>query len=106
MQVFEQQTGLFKDPLFARSINMHKHLCGGQDGRESVHNCVRLCTLTLYSTKKPALCRERVGWMGNDDLHQAFGCFMVVVLHAVFVPNDLTVELVHQLINGRIQIGM
>jgi hypothetical protein len=38
MQIFKQQPGLFKGALFAGDLHVHKHLCGRQDGRKSVHD--------------------------------------------------------------------
>jgi hypothetical protein len=44
--------------------------------------------------------------MGNDDLHQALGRLMVMILHTVFVPNNLAIQFVDQIVDGSIQVCM
>ena len=85
---------------------MHKHLCGGQDGRESIHNCVRLCTQVPWSKKTPLGVGSGLQGMVNIGLHQSFGRFVVVVFHTVFVPNNLPIQFVDQFINCRVQVRM
>ena len=42
----------------------------------------------------------------QEALHQALGGLVMVVLQAVFVPNDLPVQLINQLVHCRVQVGM
>jgi hypothetical protein len=42
--------------------------------------------------------------MGNDDLHEALGRLVMMIFHAIFVPDNLTVELVDQFIDCSVQI--
>ena len=44
--------------------------------------------------------------MENDDLHQAFGRFMMVVFHTIFVPNNLPIQFIDQFINRCVQVRM
>ena len=85
---------------------MHKHLGGGQDRRESIHNCVRLCTLASSIKKNPLGVGSGLQGMVNIGLHQSFGRFVVVVFHTVFVPNNLPIQFVDQFINCRVQVRM
>jgi hypothetical protein len=40
MEILEQQAGFFESTLLAGGVDAHKHLSGGQNGRESVHGRV------------------------------------------------------------------
>jgi hypothetical protein len=44
--------------------------------------------------------------MQQKDLDQALGGPMVVVLALVFVPQDLSVQFVGQIVDRRVQIGV
>lgn len=107
MQVFEQQTRFFKSSFFAGGINLHKHLCKGEDGCESIHNLGGNYAHIRMGPKKNRPAEQAAG----TDLrpvasHQTFRRFVMVILQTPFVADNLTIEFVHQLIHGSVQIGM
>jgi hypothetical protein len=54
VKVLKQQASLFKNSLFARGINMYKHLRNRKDGRESIHNLVwDYAPKRFWAQKKP-----------------------------------------------------
>jgi hypothetical protein len=65
----------------------------------------RLCTykITSLETTKPPIHGGFEKFLG---LHQTLGTLMVMVLQAVFVPNHLTIQLIHQLIHGCVHVFM
>jgi hypothetical protein len=99
VQAFKEQAGFLKSALFTGGLNLREHVWRGQKRSESVHGGAD------YAHKKTAA--KRGGWgLGprRRPLHQTFGRCVVVVLDAVFVPSDLAVEFVNQVIDCRIQV--
>jgi len=109
VQIFKQQARLFKSALLAGGINANQHLFNGKDGRKSVHIEGGLCT--LY---KPPLKKNRTLWVRRSSSrekkgfisHHALGRRVMMVRQSVFVPDNLPIQLVHQIVDGRIEVLM
>src|SRR5450759_3880592 len=107
VNIFKQQAGLFKRPLFAGDIDLRKHLCDGKNGGESVDHYL------LNYARKPSRAQksrttERAAWLAGwtAALHQSFGRIVMMTLYAILVAHHLTIKLVHQFIHGSVQVFM
>lgn len=106
MKILKQQSRFFKNPLLAAGIDLHHNLCNGEDGRESIHNsgpdyALKKCPMQ-NGRPRAAAPSQSVGVF----LHQPLGSLVMVLLKPPLVPNNLTIEFVHEFVNGRIQISV
>jgi hypothetical protein len=62
--------------------------------------------MQIMHTKKPPVMRADGCLPARSSLHQALGRLMVVVLQSVLVARNLTIELVDQVIDCGIKVGV
>lgn len=103
MKIFEKQTRLFKNPLLAGGINVCQHLRDRQDGGKSIHDFGWIMHPTCCKREKAA---RKSGGFVCSVLHQSLERVVMMVLETIFVANNLAIELVHQFIDGGVQIRM